>query len=407
VVAWLKDPLVVLGLLVLVAGLAWKHHLAARASKATLYILSPLAFSTLLRIFLLSVGLQHLEQPTSERALPPAGPERPGQPRVVWIIFDEMDYRLAFEERPAGLALPEFDRLRGESTCATNAFPPGDCTLYSMPALISGQRISTVKIKNYADLLLTRAENGTVASWSEMPSVFSSARELGVNTALVGWYHCYDRVLGGSLNYCAWHPFQMYESARAPQFDKAMLNQIGCLTGTLRARYIFVGLCKSCLEESLTVVTNSAYGLALLHLPPPHKPGVYDPGRDQYTYFAISKSKGYFNNLVLADRCLGTLRRTMEASSLWDRTWLIISADHSWRESRVYDGRRDLRVPFIIKSPKAADAVTYSPQLNTVLTHDLILAILRGEISGQNEVVAWLGAHGAAQPTVTAQDPRE
>ena len=285
--------------------------------------------------------------------LPLPEPVRPGQPRVVWIIFDETDYRLAFEQRPAGLKMPEFDWLRTESIFATNAYPPGDCTLYSMPALISGQRISSVQIKSCSDLLLTQADSGAVSSWSKLPSVFSSARELGVNTALVGWSSCYDRVLGDSLNYCAWHPFQMFESARAPQFDKAMLNQIGCLTGTLRGRYIYIDLCRTCLEESLTVVTNEAYGLTLLHLPPPHKPGVYDPELGEYTCFSMSKAKGYFNNLALADRFLGTLYRAMEVSNLWDRTWLIISADHSWRESRIYDGRRDLRC-LIIKSRKLA-----------------------------------------------------
>jgi hypothetical protein len=37
---------------------------------------------------------------------------RPGQPRVVWMIFDELDYRLVFEERTTGVALPEFDRWK-------------------------------------------------------------------------------------------------------------------------------------------------------------------------------------------------------------------------------------------------------------------------------------------------------
>ncbi len=33
--------------------------------------------------------------------------------RVVWVVFDELDYQLAFGERPPDLYLPELDRLRG------------------------------------------------------------------------------------------------------------------------------------------------------------------------------------------------------------------------------------------------------------------------------------------------------
>ena len=55
----------------------------------------------------------------------PPGPVHEGQPRVVWIIFDEADYRMIFEQRPASLEMPEFDRLREESLSANNAISPG------------------------------------------------------------------------------------------------------------------------------------------------------------------------------------------------------------------------------------------------------------------------------------------
>jgi hypothetical protein len=70
-----------------------------------------------------------------------------------------------------------------------------------------------------------------------------------------------------------------------------------------------------------------------------------------------------------------------------------VSTDHSWRDSRVYDGRRDLRVPFCIKSPRENKSITYPGAFNTVLTHDLILAILRREIDSSASAVSWLDAH--------------
>ena len=113
-----------------------------------------------------------------------------------------------------------------------------------------------------------------------------------------------------------------------------------------------------------------------------------------------SETSGYFDSLALADVFLGKLREAMQAGGLWDRIWLIVTADHSWRESRIYDGRRDYRVPFLLKAPATAAGATYCKPLNTVLTHDLILAILRGEISGQAQALAWLDVHSAPLPPV-------
>ena len=156
--------------------------------------------------------------------------------------------------------------------------------------------------------------------------------------------------------------------------------------------------------ESLSLATNKVYGLTLLHLPPPHTPGVYLPGKDQFTFWGMPKSVGYLRNLALADKELGQIRRAMETSGQWDKTWLIVSTDHALGGGLF--GSYDMRVPFIVKPPGATDPITYSPQFNTVVTHDLILAILRGEITGQRELASWLDKHGKPLPTtaVGAQD---
>src|SRR5208282_4574631 len=106
--------------------------------------------------------------------------------------------------------------------------------------------------------------------------------------------------------------------------------------------------------------------------------------------------------LMLADHELGAFRRAMEASGEWDKTWVILTADHSWRQSRRYDGKRDLRVPFLVKLPKGGEPMTYSQQFNTVLTHDLILAMLCGEITNEQNVASWLDAHRSPTGNIPA-----
>jgi hypothetical protein len=225
---------------------------------------------------------------------------------------------------------------------------------------------------------------------------------LGANTALVGWYHPYDRVLGDGLNYCEWYPFPMVEPARARTFALAMRREIGCMIRPFHFHRIYVRLCQDSLRESLLLVTNATYGLILLHLPPPHTPGIFLPDKQEFFYWGMREPLGYFRNLALADFELGKLRQAMETSGEWDKTWLIISSDHSWGNSSSYDGRQDVRVPFIVKPPGKNEAITYSPAFNTVLTHDLILAILRNQITNQQGLVPWLDKHGKPLPTLSA-----
>ena len=393
-------PVLLLVLFVIAAGLVWKHRLAARTAAAVMVVTCPVALLILARIILLCCNLMQVEACPYSVPPPPLLPVREDRPRVVWIIFDETDYRLAFAQRPAGVALPEFDRLRREALSADPAYAPGDKTIVSMPALISGRRLSGVACDG-CDLALTLADTGATTNWTTLPSVFSRARELGVNTALVGWYVPYARMLGGSLNYCSWYPFQYYDPARSTTFGGAMQEQIACLAWFNDFRRLFIEICQDSLNDALSLVANPTYGLILLHLAPPHDPPVYLPEKNEFTCMGIAAPAGYLNNLVLADQELGALRRKMETAGQWDKSWVILSADHSWRQSKLYDGVRDYRVPFLVKSTGVGQSLAYSNPLNTILTGDLILAILQGNVSSQQEAAIWLDAHAKPELPVT------
>ena len=124
--------------MVLLAFLFWQHRLAAKTLAVLVGILSPLAVFTLVKIVLVCLGVSPLQQCLNEPTPPPLLPVREGQPRVLWIIFDEMDYRVTFEKTAAGFQFPNFDRLRQESVSATSATAPADLTIMSMPSLILG-----------------------------------------------------------------------------------------------------------------------------------------------------------------------------------------------------------------------------------------------------------------------------
>lgn len=401
IVAALLRPWVT-ALAVLCFGLLiWQHVGAARIVRSLFIIFAPLAVFSLGKMLLVLAGIVRLSQASSEIPLPPPCFEvASNQVRVVWIIFDEMDQRLSFDERPSGVSLPEFDRLRDEGMYATNARSVGTHTKVSMPALICGQSVMAATLAGPSELQLTLAEDGRSVDWKSLPNLFSDARKMGLNTALVGWYHPYARVLGKDLNYCAWYPLSGFEPARASTFLRSMERQICSLAFTFQGRRDFAALCRESLSESLDVVTNSQYSVMLLHLPPPHKPGVYLPREDRFTCFGMPKTQGYFNNLQLADRELGRIRCAMNQAGVAGRTWILISADHWWRESKLYDGREDHRVPFLLKPPDGEPGRTFTGMFNTVLTHDLILSIMKSEVTNLDSAEHWLNERLISAPPV-------
>lgn len=402
----LQLPVVIL--IVFVVGIIglWQHRRIARAAAIIVAWLFPLAVYNLGRISLLTIGVIHLRVEPAEFHPVAFNPVRAGQPRVVWMVFDEMDYRLVFENRPKGVELPELDIMRAESLNATAAVSPNDKTVLSMPSLIFGRRISVATVTNGNDLALQFViTNGSYLCSQPnpaIPSVFAVARQMGINTAAIGWYLPYSKLFGRDLNYCSWFPYPGFEPAHAATFGVALQNQLACLTGPLHIRQGFVNMYQQSLADSKSLVTNNIYGLILLHFYPPHLPALYLPAEQGFTLRNQGAVTGYFNNLMLADRTLGELRRALEKSGEWDRTWIILSADHAWRTSSAYDGQRDYRVPFLVKTPGVSHAATTSKAFNTTVTHDLILAILARHIDPTTQsVAAWLEANAPDRPVFT------
>ncbi len=80
-----------------------------------------------------------------------------GVSRVVWVLFDEWDYRLTFEDRPPDLAMPELAALAGESLTARRAYTTGSDTTVSIPSLVTGQEIGSLAALGDDDAEVTMA----------------------------------------------------------------------------------------------------------------------------------------------------------------------------------------------------------------------------------------------------------
>jgi len=157
---------------------------------------------------------------------------------------------------------------------------------------------------------------------------------------------------------------------------------------------------KHVLESSLKAAVDPSLDLVFIHSPVPHPPGIYDGAKNE---FSLESHNSYADNLELVDRTLGELRQAMEKNGLWDNTTVIITADHWWRsemwsrgpfwtpnDAKVAGDSMDHRIPFLLKLAGQHDQLTYHTGFNTVLTNDLVLAVMNGQVTNPSEIVNWL-----------------
>jgi hypothetical protein len=366
-----------------------------------------------------------------EDTAPPLIQKAESSRRVVWVIFDEMDFRLSFLKRPSAIQLPAFDRLRSEGLFSENAYPPGGDTVLSLPSLITGRLVSWSHRSTANELMLTFADNNQTEPWSTQPNVFSRARTMGFHTALAGWYHPYCRIIGNTLTKCSWETAStgflpdkpivnlvshsehvsvttsIFRIAEAALLPESLRIYQASREGSVWRKYDLENY-QNIHREAMALVRDPDLQLILVHYPIPHPPGIYDRSKHDYS---SESSSCYLDNLELADRSLSELRQEMEKAALWESTTVLISSDHRLRADRiwqhhliwqapfskvdpiVFNSVRDERVPFILKLPGERAGLNYEPPFNTVLSHDLILAILSGELSNDSDVAKWLDQH--------------
>ena len=404
---YLKSPLIELlgvrGVMVLggciaivaLVAIVFFHRKLAAAAIAMLALLSPFCAITFGQALWKAT---HYD--ASQYADNPAVPMIAGArkvPRVLWFIADEWDYGLTFVDRDPGLALPEIDRLRQGALCAGNALPPGPETPISIPGYYGGRLVSSVVYDGPRELLMAYP-NGSAApvSWSAQPSVFQRARALGVNTALVEWFHPSCRILSG-LSYCTWRPMAMQYNSMGDRFWQILPHQARSLFETTLfspfGRPLSAGqqtdTYRAILHEAETLANDTSFGFTLVHLPIPHAPHAYNRKTGEFT-LGNSPIAGYVDSLALLDRTVGEIRRSMENAGTWDSTTVLFTSDHPYRESMQLDGKNDPRIPYILKLASQKEGVEYTQQFNTVLTADLLIEVLRGEIADARSAAEWL-----------------
>ncbi len=349
-----------------------------------------------------------------------------GSPRVVMVVFDEMSQQLAFETRPRGVVMPEFDRLRSEAVYASSAWPDSDWTTQAIPALLLGRSVGDARPVG-PNALAVNTGSGYSTDWVNGPNLLTRMRILGYSVGIVGFHHPYCRLFPFPLNVCYRAPSTFPEifpvappgstlGDFAAMHFHTFINSLP-LAYTLRLGTLIVTEgqdrryrrqtareVEALIHQAVTAAANPSLGFVFLHLPVPHPPGIYDRFSND---FSAQRSATYFDNYRLADRALGALRSAMEQAGVWDQTALLIVADHSWRpwlwrqfslwdpESQWWEKRVDRRVPFLLKLPGQHRGLEYQRPMQNIVAADLLVAVARGEVQTPEQAATWLQAHSA------------
>ena len=315
----------------------WWRKWVERGVEVVVLILSSFIVITFGQTLVSLVNHEATTREYAARTTTPLTLRHETSPRVVWLLFDEFDEQLAFAERPAGLHLPEFDRFRMQAIYSTQASSVAGETLLTMPALVIGRRVSKAQAVDLSSLHLTLADSGETVDWASQPNIFAKAQAVGVNTAVVGFYHPYCRVFRDSLNLCSsWDSHRAWTYLPVFTVFENMITQISMVLGDVAVinrfflpsrfvgRFENIGVKRRQLdldrylgmvEEAKKMVANRGLGLVLVHLPVPHGPFIYDRVAAR---FNLGGKRTYLDNLALADCTLGMLRRAMEDAGVWE-----------------------------------------------------------------------------------------
>ncbi len=324
------------------------------------------------------------------------------RPRIIWLLFDELDSRIAFSERPDDISLPSFDRFQSECITALDGASHGQSTLRAIPSFLTGKLVTEISFPNGNDLNLRFCgkEELPFVSFGKTPTLFSDVLERGGENAVVGMYHPYERIFVEQAGYRSAYSMNTYTTKESGSVLNSMVAQILGIT-PLFARINGIKMYEGILRECVAVTTNPRYDLVFAHISVPHGPHVFDREKGSFTLVNFSPD-GYLDSLVLADQFLNTVRQGLENEGMWDDSVVLITSDHELRQVEFGDKKRVQKTPFLIKMPMQKTPYTFPHPISPkVIARNLLVGVLDGEVKTPDDVLLWLDrATLPAEPTV-------
>lgn len=249
------------------------------------------------------------------------------QRRIIWIVADELDERLAFSQRPPQLVLPALDRFR------EHAEYPG--TLKKPISLLPGQLDSLRKITRHAVVAWPHPEDCRTPSCS----AWTPARQA----------NSYDP-----------HPL-------ANRFRSFLETERFSPFGLPLSAEHHIEQMREIERNAISAASDPALSFVFLHLPHARPPYVWDAAHHEPASAIADSEAGRLHSLAWLDSVFANIRSSMETSGVWDRSVVLVTAN--------LDGNSG-NAPFLLKSPDWVDldpAEPIDPGRTTLMMEELLL----------------------------------
>ena len=335
--------------------------------------------------------------------------ETDARPNIIWVISDELQYPLAFDEQ--GLVrkeLPNLAKLQASATTYTHAYATANYTDYAVPSQLAG--ISDVAGEGAERMAKVRSGIGIVPSLAAKYSVVMQSPIYHFecdNTACASAGSDQDsNIFVRYLSFVKDTAAVAGRTALAPPFSSAFPSldgkwrdfwsggdEFGDNAEGNSVRKVIDGITRANLDNPSgplfafwhSIRTHAPWsvdrdGKEIYPSRLPVVEGAHMVGSDENGLYTSPELQSmerrlYANSAVDFDRQLGELLETLKADGLFENTMIIITADHGAgitvsRDRRLGDTDEQLwtevaHVPLLIKAPNQTTAKTVSEPRST------------------------------------------
>jgi len=257
--------------------------------------------------------------------------------RIVWILLDELSYRLAIEAPPPGISLRNFSAFRRESYEFTQMKAPSYWTEIVIPSVILGKQVNKIS-SNPDGMLWYHTANEGWEKFNEEKTIFGDARRAGWTIGLDGYFNPYCRIMPTVLDRCSWFRETMNLSQMSGNWSifKNTISPVIRYTSGFKPEdrtaaqqpegdHIYI--LNEQVQAANELLDDSQLKFLFIHLAVPHPPGSF------VVEGARGRNNTYEENLQLADKIFGELRAriALEDNDSGDQTTIVLTSDHSWR----------------------------------------------------------------------------
>jgi hypothetical protein len=347
------------------------------------------AFALLAILRIASLPARTLPLTSQPRTAPTQTPRR-----VVWVIFDELDYGQTLGDAAIvdSGGMPNLLHLRDIAVSAENAWSPAKDTEESLPGLLTGRAIEGSRFDNRGGFILSTS-TGEVP-FTERDSIFARLPGGPGSAALLGYFHPYCKIFP-SLGKCnslylgntgRWFDALFFFSEMTFSGIRWVPGATNIIPSALQRTFNpMYRISESMISTLPALLSKRDAALLFVHLNIPHYPADYAQTTLHLPTTANDR-EAYRQNLLLVDRLIGQIMTQLSSQAGDGETLLLLSSDH-WH--RIDSPGTARNIPFIAWHVREQDHVPIQAPISTVNTGALVLDFLTGRVTTHAELADW------------------